>query len=114
MGGGVEPDEFLAAFTTLWNIGGAGFPLVAPDRVEPHNRALREAARSIGSWAYVEAVTRIQQSSRRAGVRAGPPVVRRRCRQPSCEARYSSTPGASWACSTVTRPPTAFRSGLST
>ncbi|WP_369394331.1 amidase [Streptomyces sp. CG1] len=58
-------DELVAAFTTIWNIGGAGIPLADPDRVEPHNRALRDAARSVGSWAYAEAVKKTQQLSRR-------------------------------------------------
>jgi amidase len=31
--------ELVAAFTTIWNVGGAGIPLAEPDRVEPHNRA---------------------------------------------------------------------------
>ncbi|OLZ63767.1 hypothetical protein AV521_37795 [Streptomyces sp. IMTB 2501] len=58
-------NELVAAFTTIWNIGGAGIPLADPDRVEPHNRALRDAARSVDSWAYAEAVKRTQQLSRR-------------------------------------------------
>ena len=39
-------DTIVAAFTALWNVGGAGLPLADPDRIEPHNRALREAART--------------------------------------------------------------------
>ncbi|MEV0241704.1 amidase [Streptomyces sp. NPDC050674] len=58
-------DELVGAFTTLWNIGGAGVPLADPDRVEPHNRALREAARSIDSWDYAQAVLKAQRLSRR-------------------------------------------------
>lgn len=58
-------DELVAAFTTLWNVGGAGIALAEPDRVEPHNRALREAARAIDSWAYAEGVKKTQQLSRR-------------------------------------------------
>ncbi|MFJ2562790.1 amidase [Streptomyces sp. NPDC088770] len=58
-------DEFVGAFTTLWNVGGAGIPLPDPHRIEPHNRALRDAARSTDSWAYAEAVTKTQQLSRR-------------------------------------------------
>ncbi|MET7704357.1 amidase [Streptomyces sp. NPDC005485] len=58
-------EELVAAFTTIWNIGGAGVALADPDRVEPHNRALRDAARSIDSWAYAEAVKKTQQLSRR-------------------------------------------------
>ncbi|ANP52218.1 amidase [Streptomyces griseochromogenes] len=58
-------DELVAAFTTIWNVGGAGIELAEPDRVEPHNRVLREAARAIDSWAYVEGVRKTQQLSRR-------------------------------------------------
>jgi amidase len=58
-------DELIAAFTTIWNVGGAGIPLADPDRVEPHNRALRDAARTIDSWAYAEAVKKTQLFSRR-------------------------------------------------
>jgi amidase len=58
-------DELVATFTTIWNIGGAGIELADPDRVEPHNRAVRAAARSIDSWTYVEAVKETQRLSRR-------------------------------------------------
>ncbi|BCM70501.1 MULTISPECIES: amidase [Streptomyces] len=58
-------DELVAAFTTLWNVGGAGVPLAEPDRIEPHNRALRDAARAIDSWAYAEGLRRTQELSRR-------------------------------------------------
>ncbi|MEU2617867.1 amidase [Streptomyces sp. NPDC007157] len=58
-------DELVTAFTTIWNAGGAAIELADPERVEPHNRALREAARSTDSWAYVEGVRRTQQLSRR-------------------------------------------------
>ncbi|MEV6703379.1 amidase [Streptomyces sp. NPDC051453] len=58
-------DELVTAFTTLWNVGGAGIALAEPDRVEPHNRALREAARAIDSWAYAEGVRKTQELSRR-------------------------------------------------
>ncbi|MFB7708955.1 amidase family protein [Streptomyces sp. NPDC056105] len=56
-------DELVTAFTTLWNVGGAGIALA--DRVEPHNRALREAARAIDSWAYAEGLRKTQRLSRR-------------------------------------------------
>jgi amidase len=59
------PDELIAAFTTIWNIGGAGVALTDPNRVEPHNRVLRDAARAVDSWAYVERVRKTQQLSRR-------------------------------------------------
>jgi amidase len=58
-------DELVAAFTTIWNVGGAGIALADPDRVEPHNRALRDAARRIDSWAYAEGVRKTQLLSRR-------------------------------------------------
>ncbi|MGI5451714.1 amidase [Streptomyces sp. CA-249302] len=58
-------DELVSAFTTIWNIGGAGIELADPDRVEPHNRALREAARAVDSWAYAEGVLKTQELSRR-------------------------------------------------
>lgn len=58
-------DELVSAFTTLWNIGGSGNEFADPDRIEPHNRALRAAARSIDSWSYAEAVQHTQQLSRR-------------------------------------------------
>jgi amidase len=59
------PDELIAAFATIWNVGGAGIPLADLDRVEPHNRALRDAARAIDSWAYAEGVRTTQLLSRR-------------------------------------------------
>ncbi|MFE9424873.1 amidase [Kitasatospora sp. NPDC006697] len=57
--------ELAAAFTTIWNTGGASYPVADPELVEPHNRALREAARATDSWEYVQAVKRTQQLSRR-------------------------------------------------
>ena len=59
-----SPDELIAAFTTIWNLGGAGIALADPERIEPHNRALRDAARAIDSWAYVEGVKKAQHLSR--------------------------------------------------
>jgi amidase len=59
------PDELVAAFTTIWNVGGAGIALADPNRVEPHNQALRDAARAIDSWAYAEGVRKTQHLSRR-------------------------------------------------
>jgi amidase len=40
--------------------------LADSDRVEPHHRVLREAARAIDSWAYAEGVRKARQLSRRA------------------------------------------------
>jgi amidase len=58
-------DELLAAFTTIWNVGGAGIALADPDRVEAHNRVLRDAAHAIDSWTYATAVRESQRLSRR-------------------------------------------------
>lgn len=58
-------DELISTFTTIWNVAGAGVELAEPDRIEPHNRALRDAARAIDSWTYVAAVRRAQDLSRR-------------------------------------------------
>jgi amidase len=58
-------DELIAAFTTIWNVGGAGITLADPNRVEPHNRALRDAARATDSWAYAQGVRKTQHLSRR-------------------------------------------------
>ena len=58
-------DTIVAAFTALWNVGAAGLPLAEPDRVEPHNRVLRAAARAVDSWTYVEGVKATQHLSRR-------------------------------------------------
>jgi amidase len=57
-------DELIGAFTMIWNVASAGIPIEHVDRIEPHNRALREAARAVDSWTYVEAVHRTQQLSR--------------------------------------------------
>jgi amidase len=56
--------ELIAAFTTIWNLGGAGVALADPDRIEPHNRVLRDAARATDSWAYAESVKKTQHLSR--------------------------------------------------
>lgn len=58
-------EELIAAFTTIWNVGGAGVHLADPERVEPHNRVLRDAARGVDSWTYVEGVQAAQHLSRR-------------------------------------------------
>jgi amidase len=58
-------DILIAAFTTIWNVGGAGIALAGPNRVERHNRALRDAARAIDSWTYAEGVKKTQHLSRR-------------------------------------------------
>jgi amidase len=59
------PDVLIAAFTTIWNVGGAGIELADPNGVEPHNRALRDSARAMDSWAYAEGVRKTQRLSRR-------------------------------------------------
>jgi amidase len=58
-------DELIGKFTVIWNVGGAGIELADPDRVEPHNRAVREAARSMDAWTFAEGVREIQKLSRR-------------------------------------------------
>ncbi len=58
-------EDLIAAFTTIWNLGGAGIQLADPERLEPHNRALRDNARAIDSWTYAEGVKTIQRLSRR-------------------------------------------------
>jgi amidase len=58
------PHELIASFTTIWNVSAAGIPLADADAVEPHNRALRDAARDIDSWAYAQAVQQAQRLSR--------------------------------------------------
>ena len=58
------PHELIASFTTIWNVGAAGIPLADVDAVEPHNRALRNAARDIDSWTYAQAVQQTQRLSR--------------------------------------------------
>jgi amidase len=57
-------DELITSFTTIWNVGGAGIELADPDRIEPHNLALRRAAQVVDSWSYVESVKRTQELSR--------------------------------------------------
>lgn len=57
-------EELIAAFTATWNLGGVGVELADPDQVEPHNRALRDAARSTDSWDYARSVNRTQRLSR--------------------------------------------------
>jgi amidase len=57
-------EEMIAAFTTIWNVAAAGAPLVDPDRVERHTRALRDAAKATDSWAYAEGVHATQRLSR--------------------------------------------------
>jgi amidase len=57
--------DLITAFMPIWNVSGAGVALIDPDRVEPHNRTLRDAARALDSWAYVEGVRKTQHLSRR-------------------------------------------------
>src|SRR5690606_6995924 len=57
-------DELVAAFTTIWNGGGAGVDLEDPDRVQPLNRALRQATRAMDPWEYARGVHRAQLRSR--------------------------------------------------
>src|SRR5262245_45120240 len=57
--------DLITAFMPIWNVSGAGVALADPERVEPHNRTLRDAARAVDSWAYVEGVRQTQRLSRR-------------------------------------------------
>jgi amidase len=57
--------DLITAFMPIWNVGGAGVALADPNLVEPHNRALHDAARALDSWAYVEGVRQTQHLSRR-------------------------------------------------
>ena len=59
-------DELIGAFTVdLERRRRRRSTLADPDRVEPHNRALRDAARAIDSWTYAEACATTQHLSRR-------------------------------------------------
>jgi amidase len=58
-------DELIGAFTTLWNVSAAGAPLADPDRVEPHNRTLRQSARGVDSWSFAEGLQATERLSRR-------------------------------------------------
>ncbi|WP_406087043.1 amidase [Kitasatospora purpeofusca] len=58
-------EELITEFTAMWNVGAAGVPLADPERIEPHNRALRDAAHGIDSWDYQAGVRRAQRMSRR-------------------------------------------------
>ncbi|MGA4844154.1 amidase [Streptomyces sp. G45] len=58
-------DELVKAFTSILNLAGVGVALADPDGIEPHNRALRTAARATDSWTYAEGVRRTQHLSRR-------------------------------------------------
>lgn len=58
-------DELLGTFTAIWNVGAAGVELIEPDRVEPQNRAVRDAAHGTDSWTYAQAVRHAQLLSRR-------------------------------------------------
>ncbi len=58
-------EELLATFLKVWNVASAGVPVIDPGRIEPHNRAQREAAKSVDSWTYAESVHQTQVFSRR-------------------------------------------------
>jgi amidase len=60
-----SPDELVTAFGIVWNVGSAGTPLEDPAAIEPLNAALREAARTVDSLGYAEAVIHTQELSRR-------------------------------------------------
>jgi len=54
-------DEFVASFITVWNTGSAWSPVEDWDALEPHNAALRAAARQVDSVTFAEDVRRTQQ-----------------------------------------------------
>lgn len=58
-------DELVATFMKIWNVASAGIPIVAPERLEPHNRAQYDTARTVDSWTYAESVQHAQRLSRR-------------------------------------------------
>jgi len=57
-------DELVGAITAVWNIAGAGAPIVDGARLEPINQALRAAARATDSWTYAERVHQAQVMTR--------------------------------------------------
>jgi amidase len=59
-----DTDAFIESFGLIWNTGSAGVPVEDWSRVEPVNRALREAGKAVDSVAYVEAVQRTQLLAR--------------------------------------------------
>jgi amidase len=56
--------EFISVLMAIWNLSGAGIPLADPDRIEPRNRALRDAALATDSWTYAEGVKKAEHLSR--------------------------------------------------
>ncbi len=54
-----DVDRFISSFTAVWNTGSAGYP-IAPERLEPLNRTLRDLAIEMDSLAYVDAVYETQ------------------------------------------------------
>lgn len=58
-------DELVTAFGVIWNVGNAGVPLVDDSAIEPLNQALRDAAATVDSFRYAEAVIATQKLSRR-------------------------------------------------
>lgn len=60
-----SPEELVSSFGIIWNVGSAGTPLADPSAVEPINAVLRDAARTVDSYAYAEAVIATQELSRR-------------------------------------------------
>jgi amidase len=57
-------EELIATFIAIWNLSGVTVDLADPEAVEPHNRELRAAARSVDSWTYARAVDQAQRMSR--------------------------------------------------
>jgi amidase len=59
-------DEFIASFLAVWNTGSAWAPIEDWDALEPHNAALRVAARAVDSLTFAEDVRRTQQIAKGA------------------------------------------------
>jgi amidase len=55
-----ELEAFTAAFIAVWNTGTAWSPVEDWDAIEPHNAALRAAARQIDSLDYVDGIRTMQ------------------------------------------------------
>jgi len=113
------PNQLIAAFTTIWNVGGAGITLADPNRVEPHNRVLRDAARAIDSWAYAESVRKpnscpgaSSKASSPASTSSSPPRWRA-SRHPLAPCEQPPTTIPSWRCSPATRWPCSRRCSTS-
>jgi amidase len=60
-----DPDELVVAFGTLWNTGSAYAEVDDWDKIEPLNKALRDAGKATDSIAFTEGVIATQKISRK-------------------------------------------------